>query len=86
MTTTWRCLLTEAARQNGESFDQLTTTLTPAEADETFDESLGEYGGVPFTAWSDRFVYFPVGYDGAREVGAVPRHPCRTRTKPVGGG
>lgn len=39
-----------------------------------------------FTAWSENFVYFPTVYDGSSDVEYVPRNPCDTKTKPIGGG
>jgi hypothetical protein len=60
-------------------------TLTSAELDRAFDTGYGGEEGVPFTAWSDDWVYFPVCYDGAEWVGYVPRNPCSIKTKHWGG-
>ena len=40
----------------------------------------------PFTAWTEKRVYFPVEHDGMESVASVPRHPCEERTNHVGGG
>ncbi len=32
--------------------------------------------GAPFVVWTERFVYFPVQYDGAESFGAVPLVPA----------
>jgi hypothetical protein len=49
----------------------------PAELlDEKFDDSWGTAEARPFVAWSERWVYFPVTYDGAEWVSKVPRNPC----------
>ena len=51
-----------------------------------FDDGFGGVEGVPFTAWSKDWVYFPVCYDGAQWVLRVPRNPCTHITEHVGGG
>ena len=32
--------------------------------------------GKPFTAWTERRVYFPAMYDGSVWVASAPRNPC----------
>jgi hypothetical protein len=68
---TWRELLAEA------SGDDVVTHVKPGDEvlDVRFDDGYGVTGGPEFLAWSHRFVYFPVTYDGAEWVGRAPRHP-----------
>lgn len=59
-----------------EKDDKLVScTLTEDEAVEEFDDGFGGHEGKPFTAWGEKYVYFPVVYDGAEWVGFAPRFP-----------
>ena len=40
-----------------------------------FNSGYGGTEGAHFTVWTERYVYFPVQYDGSEWVGHVPRHP-----------
>lgn len=83
-TTTWRKQLeAEIRRHPGE--DLIGNTLTDEQMDVEFDDGYGTSEGVPFTAWSQNRVYFPVVYDGAEWVGSVPRNPCDEETIHLGG-
>ncbi len=42
--------------------------------------------GVPFTAWTEDRVYFPVTYDGDERIGSAPRNPINEATEHFGGG
>ena len=63
----------------------ISCTLTEKELLEKFDAGYGGHCGKAFTAWSERYVYFPVVYDGAEWVGRAPRDPCDEATEHVGG-
>lgn len=54
--------------------------------DREFDAGYGGTEGLGFTIWMQRYVYFPVGYDGAESAESVPRNPCEEVTAHVGGG
>jgi len=82
--TTWRIELKDTCAHRGDRFENLIHTLTQAELDTEFDDGYGSPEGVPFTAWSDDWVYFPVVYDGTEWVGTVPRNPCGKKTVHVG--
>lgn len=70
----------------GKDFDDiLECTLTDEELLVEFDNGYGGAEGMPFTAWSEDYVYFPVVYDGAEWVGRVPRNPCDKVTYHHGG-
>ena len=43
----------------------------------------GPVYGEPFTAWSEKWVYFPTEHDGAELVKRVPRNPCDIVTNHV---
>jgi len=77
----------EGKRVSGESFDDLiANTLTLEDLDRKFDTSYGHVQGKAFVAWSEKYVYFPVKYDGAESVGFIPRNPCDEITGHWGGG
>jgi len=78
---TWRELIAKCAC--GDTVDHY--TLTPEELDVEFNSGYGGSEGVPFTAWSDDYVYFPVVYDGAEWVGRVRRNPCSEASNHHGG-
>ncbi len=78
---TWRELIDHAA----EDDKIIACTLSDDEMQIVFDDGYGVNKGVPFTAWSENFVYFPVVYDGAEWVGRTPRNPCDVVTRHQGG-
>jgi len=86
MKTTWRTKLLQAFTETGDDFDQMICTLSEKELDEEFDPSYGFIGGKAFTAWGEKYVYFPVVYDGSEWVGYAPRNPCGEATPHQGGG
>lgn len=79
--TNWKELIEEAAK--GDKI--IACTLTEDELLLEFNDGYGNYEGKPFTAWSEKYVYFPVGYDGAAWAGRAPRNPCDEETKHQGG-
>lgn len=72
---TWSELLKKEFDKNGDDFDAKVCVLTLEELDVEFYDGYGLPNGKPFLAWGDKFVYFPVCYDGAEWVGSVPRNP-----------
>ena len=85
--TTWEIQLTQAMEENGETLaDLVSTTLTEADLKREFYEGYGGVAGVPFTAWTEKTVYFPICYDGSEWVGSVSRHPDGKPTYHQGGG
>ena len=60
-------------------------TLTDKELIVDFNDGFGRSEGEPFTAWGEKYVYFPVVYDGAEWIGKAPRNPCDEATDHVGG-
>jgi hypothetical protein len=81
--TTWRESFEQAFHETGDVLDKL--VFAPA-LDEIplDDETDDEY--IPFTAWSDNYVYFPAGYDSSMWVDFVPRNPNGRATEYIGGG
>ena len=82
----WEKGLKEAFENNGDDFSKMITTLTDEELIAEFDNGFGGIEGVPFTAWGEKFVYFPICYDGTEWVGSAPRNPCETKCAHQGGG
>jgi hypothetical protein len=82
----WYDKLKIAFKETGDNFDQMETTLSEEGLHKEFDGGYGGTEGEPFTAWGERFVYFPVCYDGAEWVGFAPRNPCHIKTQHIGGG
>ena len=78
----WKELIDYAL--DGDSL--ISCTLTEKELIRNFNNGYGGSEGEPFTAWSEKYVYFPVVYDGAEWVGRAPRNPSDEATKHVGGG
>lgn len=85
--TNWKEMLENAMEERGEVLsDLVSNTLTEDEMNRKFDSGYGGTEGVPFTAWTERTVYFPICYDGAEWVGSVSRHPDGKPTQHQGGG
>ena len=82
----WRKGLKDAFKETGDKFADMVTTLTEEELDTDFDGGYGSTEGAAFTAWGEKFVYFPICYDGAEWVGYAPRNPCEFKTAHMGGG
>ena len=81
----WEEMLKEAFEENKEDFSKMVTTLTKDELERVFDDGYGLAQGDPFTAWGEKYVYFPVVYDGAEWVGSAPRNPCDEKCSHFGG-
>ena len=83
-TKSWRQMIEHerAAHKDGPI---IASTLSDAESDLMFHVGYGGENGKPFTAWSERRVYFPCCYDGSEWVGSAPRNPCDEPTAHQGG-
>lgn len=82
---TWKEMLKEQFKETGDDFEKIETTLTEEEMTRKFSSGFGGSEGAPFTAWGEKYVYFPVVYDGAEWVGYAPRNPCDEKTSHWGG-
>ena len=82
MTTNWKEMIKEAADDD----EIIACTLTEDELLKEFDAEWGVVEEKPFTAWSEKYVYFPVTANGGEWVGRAPRNPCDEATKHQGGG
>ena len=80
---TWRKYIEQEVKGNKDTL--VKCTLSEDELDEEFDDSYGTLEGKPFTAWGEKYVYFPVVYDGSEWVDSVLRNPCNTATWHIGG-
>ncbi len=70
-----------------EAFEEIIfCTLSDEQMKVEFDDGYGIEKGVPFTAWSEDRVFFPICYDGSEWVGSAPRCPCGESLEHQGGG
>ena len=81
----WYKMLEDEFALNGDVFADMICTRTEDELKEEFDPGYGREEGKPFTAWGEKYVYFPVCYDGSEWVSSVPRNPCSLHTCHIGG-
>lgn len=81
----WNEMLKDEFNERGDDFAKMQTTLSDEELVKEFDDGYGGSEGEPFAAWGEKFVYFPVVYDGAEWVGSAPRNPCDIKCSHVGG-
>ena len=72
----WYEMLQEEFKDTGDDFDKKVCTLTDEELKKDFDSGHGGIEGAPFTAWGEKWVYFPICSAGAESVGRAPRDPC----------
>ena len=84
-TTRWAKKLKEEFEARGDDYSKMVTTLSEEELNREFYDGFGLIEGSEFTAWGEKYVYFPVVYDGAEKVGSAPRNPCDEATGHVGG-
>lgn len=81
----WCDELKKAFEENGEKFSRMVTTLSKEELFREFDGGYGGTEGDPFTAWGEKFVYFPICHGGSEWVGKAPRNPCDIEMRHQGG-
>ena len=81
----WEKMLIDAFKETGDVFEEMETTLTNEELVREFDDGYGCPNGTSFTSWGEKYVYFPLVYDGAEWVGFAPRNVCDIRTSHMGG-
>lgn len=81
----WYEMLKEAMEEDGEDFEKRVCTLDEENLKREFDSGYGGAEGAPFTAWGEKWVYFPIVYDGAEWVGHAPRNPCDISMEHQGG-
>ena len=83
---TWRILINEQLQINGETFkDIVSITLSEEDLDKEFDSGYGAAEGKSFTAWTEKYVYFPAVYYGSEWVESIRRNPCDEDTPHIGG-
>lgn len=81
----WHDMLKESFAESGDDFSKMVCTLSEERLHRKFHSGFGSHEGDPFTAWGEKYVYFPVVYDGSEWVGRAPRNPCDEATEHVGG-
>jgi hypothetical protein len=72
---TWRQMLEYAVSATKDSIDKLTFEPADIDLDREFDDGFGSEEGVPFRAYSRKWIYFVTEYDGAEYVRYMPRNP-----------
>lgn len=82
----WYDMLERKMKLTGDSFENKICTLSDYELKRYFDNGYGGAEGSPFTAWGEKYVYFPLQYDGAEWIGIAPRDPCDISMTHQGGG
>ena len=86
MATTWNKMLKEICEKDGEEFANLKVFVEKdGGMDKPFDNGFGGSEGPSFTAWGEKWVYFPIVYDGAEWIGHAPRNPCEIAMDHQGG-
>lgn len=58
----WKEMLQEVFRETGDDFEEMKTTLTEEEMTKEFNDGYGGTEGASFTAWGEKYVYFPLIY------------------------
>lgn len=82
----WYQELKTAMEKNGDDFEKRRCTRDEISLKREFDDGFGSVEGVSFTAWGEKYVYFPICYDGSEWVGCAPRNPCNIHMDHQGGG
>jgi hypothetical protein len=68
-----------------ESGEPVRATIDHPSFTREFDGGFGCSEGCSFTAWGEKYVYFPAVYDGSEWIECVPRNPCLEATFHIGG-
>lgn len=84
--TNWYALIGREMSNNNESWsDIVESTLTDVELHQLFNDGFGTEEGVPFTVWTNGYIYFPTCYDGSEGVASISRNPNGIPTYHIGG-
>ena len=70
----WKDELNKEVELLGDTIIECSATEEEMAVD--FDGGYGRTNGKHFTAWGEKYVYFPICCDGAEWVGHAPRNPC----------
>ena len=81
--STWKGMIEEEMEEHGDKWDDTVGVQLPDgdDVDNGWHDVVFNSGfkawhqGVPFALWTEDWVYFAKGYDGAESVGSVPRNP-----------
>jgi hypothetical protein len=83
--TTWREHLTEAMLDRKDEGPVIAWAPAKALFDVPFDDGYGGADGPAVLAWTERYVYFPVQYDGS-EYQLRRRGTRRSKVRTTRGG
>lgn len=84
--TTWRAEFAAILRVNGDTSDFVAVSPDASILDVAFNSDYGSVEGPAVLIWTERFVYFPICYDGAEYLGFAPRNPQSEAQGHQGGG
>lgn len=84
--TTWRKLLESERQDRGDISEIVYVAPNELVLDTEFDSGYGSEQGEAILVWSERYVYFPVCYDGSEWLSSAPRNPDPAPQEHVGGG
>lgn len=76
-------LLKKAFKKTDDNFEEMVSTLTE---DELYHHFFLSDWPINFTAWGEKYVYFPVVWECDSWVGYAPRNPCNEKTQCQGNG
>ena len=74
----WKQKIETEMEKRGDTWDHIEAAIPSEDSkkyEETFYAGYGSPEGEPFIVWTERYVYFPICYDGAEWVESVPRNP-----------
>ncbi len=69
----WYDELKKEFKKNDDDFKKYKCTLTLKQLKHEYEVLPS---AQPFRAWSEKYVYFPIEYDGDNWLGSVLRNPC----------
>ena len=84
--TTWKKEIENCFDNDDNWNNVISCTLSEEELNIEFDDDYGGIEGIPFTLWTEKYVYFPICYDGSEWVARVSRNPDGKPSGHFGGG
>ena len=73
--SSWSKAIEEVCNHLGEEVVSSNPDMGDESMTKEFDFGYGGTKGVPFVAFTENYVLFPLKYDGSEWVGCVPRNP-----------
>ncbi len=82
--TTWRKELNGTIAESDDPGPVIAVAPNWDAFDVEFYDGYGFTAGPPVLAWTEKYVYFPVVYDGREWLGRAPRNPTRVPQGHIG--